>query len=154
MVKKFAAALAVVAGGVALAPTAASAACWGWGCTYYTYGYVPSYQTTYATYNQPVLAKKPDHLRLRVVRAARSIRLQHAGLSPRGVCMAVGQPAGRSLRALMGLSPLKGWSDFLRAPADGRGSLFRRAGSAIPHVRRSDGMPEHETGRKGDAEIN
>jgi hypothetical protein len=62
MVKKFAAAFAVgaiVAGTAALAPTAASAACWGWGCTYYTYGYVPSYQTAYATYNQPVLVKKP-----------------------------------------------------------------------------------------------
>ena len=59
MVKKFAAALAIVAGGVALAPTAASAQCWGWGCTYYTYGYVPSYQTAFATYNQPVLVKKP-----------------------------------------------------------------------------------------------
>jgi hypothetical protein len=62
MVKKFAAALAVgaiVAGGAALAPTAASAACWGWGCTYYSYGWAPGVTTATATYAQPVLVKKP-----------------------------------------------------------------------------------------------
>ena len=51
MVKKFAAAFAVgaiVAGGAALAPTAASAACWGWGCTYYSYGWAPGVTTATA----------------------------------------------------------------------------------------------------------
>jgi hypothetical protein len=47
----------VVAGGVALTPTEASAWC---RCgTYYTYGWYPAWQTAYATYQQPVLVKKP-----------------------------------------------------------------------------------------------
>lgn len=60
MVKKFAMALtagAIVAGGVALAPTEASAWC---RCgAYYTYGWYPAWTTAYATYQQPVLVRRP-----------------------------------------------------------------------------------------------
>ena len=62
MVKKLAVAFAtaaIVAGGVALVPTEASAWCWGWGCTYYSPGWHPGYRTAYATYAQPVIVKKP-----------------------------------------------------------------------------------------------
>jgi hypothetical protein len=51
------AAAAAIVGGVALMPTEASAWC---RCgAYYTYGWYPAWRTAYATYQQPVLVKRP-----------------------------------------------------------------------------------------------